>query len=58
MHGRRVHPIGAQPITADAEDAKIVVAELSDRLGFDVVDAGPLAGVALQARTSGARRRD
>lgn len=33
----------ALPIAADAEDAKIVVAELFDRLGFDVVDAGPLA---------------
>ncbi|WP_134741123.1 NAD(P)-binding domain-containing protein [Nocardioides sp. 503] len=33
----------AIPIAGDDEEAKQVVAELVDELGFDVVDAGPLA---------------
>ncbi|MFD1932610.1 MULTISPECIES: NADPH-dependent F420 reductase [Nonomuraea] len=41
-------PKGAQgrralPIAGDDEEAKRVVAELTDAFGFDVVDAGPLA---------------
>ena len=33
----------ALPISGDDDDAKAVAADLIDRLGFDVVDAGPLA---------------
>jgi predicted dinucleotide-binding enzyme len=34
---------GALPIAGDDEEAKLIVAELIDEFGFDVVDAGPLA---------------
>ena len=31
------------PVSGDDEDAKRTVAELIDQIGFDAVDAGPLA---------------